>query len=246
MDDESLDSQASVDEGLGGNEEHGEMDSPEQGSLAKESDPLAIKKRLGQQAKKHARETRALRDELAGLRAQLQPQNQNPQMQQQAGDEDQIQRAVRLALQAKEDEARKMEEAKKMEHVHQQYANLNDQFDKASEKYDDFDDVVRGNNVPFTNSMRDALLLVDNPADVAYKLGKNKDELQRISQLHPLDQAREINKLSFALMGGEKASSAQSQGSNKVLGQSKPNPVVNSSAYNPSAIRARMKAGTWK
>lgn len=216
-------------------------------SLAKENDPLAIKKRLGQQAKKHARETRALREEIAGLHSRINEQVapsshvSNPEMQV----DDHINRAVRAALDAKDAEKRHAEEAEKLAHVHKQYENLNNEFDRASEKYEDFDEVVRSDHVPFTKAVRDALLLVDNPADVAYKLGKNRDELNRISKLHPLDQAREVNKLSFALMGG-KSSSAQRGNEGKLLGQTKANPAVNSSANTPASIRARMKAGTWK
>jgi hypothetical protein len=162
------------------------------------------------------------------------------------GVDDHISRAVRAALEAKEAEKRHAEEAEKMAHVHRQYKSLNDEFDKASEKYDDFDDVVRGDNVPFTSAIRDALLLVDNPSEVAYKLGKNRQELSRISQLHPLDQAREVNKLSFALMGGKPSSAQRDLSKDKILEQKKASPNVNSSAYTSAAIRERMKAGTWK
>jgi hypothetical protein len=97
--------------------------------------------------------------------------------------------------------------------------------------------------------VRDALLLVENPAEVAYRLGKNKDELHRISKLHPLDQAREVNKLSFSLMGGNNGKASSPTKSNP-LGTIRTNPVNSSSAITdktpPSAIRARMKAGTFK
>jgi len=124
---------------------------------------------------------------------------------------------------------------------------LNDEFDRASDKYDDFDDIVREGDAPFTDAVRDALLLVENPAEVAYSLGKNRSELQRISKLHPLDQAREVNKLSFSLMGnnGTRAPSGKAQ----PLGAIRANPASSQAVTDktpPSVIRARMKAGTWK
>ena len=239
------------------------MNESESGSLAKEDDPLAVKKRLGMQAKRHQRELRAMQEQLMQMQSQM---GQQSQTQQNAADmnpyaspqsnpqgmsiEEQIQRGVQFALHAKERQEAQAKEAERMAHVHKQYQNLNNEFDKASDKYDDFDDVVRGHDAPFSPAVRDALLFVENPAEVAYKLGKNRDELQRISQLHPLDQAREVNKLSFALMNGNgKASSASGNNGARPMGNIKVNPA-NSQAVTdktpPSAIRARMKAGTWK
>lgn len=231
-------------------------DSDAGSNLAKEADPHAVKKRLGMQAKKHQREMRAMQEQLMQMQAhigQQQTPSQNAELSygqpnnQGMSIEEQIQRGVRFALQAKEDQERKAKEAEHMAHIHKQYQRLNSEFDKASEKYEDFDDVVRGEEAPFTHAVRDALLLVDNPSEVAYKLGKNPDELRRISKLHPLDQAREVNKLSIALMGGSgNASSAPSGNGVKLMSPIKANPVTSSANNSPASIRARMKAGTWK
>jgi hypothetical protein len=163
-------------------------------------------------------------------------------------EEDKIQKAVRFALGMKEHEERQAKEAERQAHVNKQYQRLLDEFDRASEKYEDFDDVVRGDDIPFTPHVRDALLLVENPAEVAYRLGKNRSELERISKLHPLDQAREVNKLSFSLMGGNSGKPSSSKAA--PLGTVRANPVHSSTAVTdktpPSVIRARMKAGTWK
>lgn len=224
-------------------------------------DPYSVKKRLGMQAKKHAREMRQMQEQLAQLQSQMfnpnqtsyhqEPQNPFPSPGQPSApgdaEEDRIRRAVTYALQAKEQEAQKAKQMEQAQHVQKQYQRLNNELDKGSDKYDDFDDVVRGNDVPFTQSIRDALLLVDNPADVAYKLGKNRDELSRISQLHPVDQAREVNKLSFALMGGNSGKSASN--STNPMSSPKPNPTSASGAAGnktASSIRAQLKAGTWK
>lgn len=228
-----------------------------------DEDPHGIKKRLGMQAKKHQREMRHMQEQMLKMQAQLEgdgsnaehnyttnhynsPGQPNPPA---MSEEEKIQRAVRYALGAKEHEERQAKDAERQAHVHKQYQRLNDEFDRASDKYDDFDEVVRSDDAPFTPHVRDALLLVENPADVAYKLGKNKSELERISKLHPLDQAREVNKLSFSLMGNQSEKPSSTSRPNP-LGSVKANPAHSSTAITdktpPSAIRARMKAGTWK
>jgi hypothetical protein len=248
--------------GPGDAEEQGASDA-EQG-IADQDDPYGVKKRLGMQAKKHQREMRQMQEQMMRMQAQFSgdsaipqqsPYNSNPypspgQPNPPAmSEEEKIQKAVRFALGAKEHEERQMKEAERQAHVHKQYQRLNDEFDRASDKYDDFDDVVRGEDIPFTPHVRDALLLVENPAEVAYRLGKNKSELERISKLHPLDQAREVNKLSFSLMGGNNGKPSSPTKANP-LGTVRANPAHSSTAVTdktpPSVIRARMKAGTWK
>lgn len=247
--------------GPGDAEELGSSDDTQ--GLASEDDPLSVKKRLGMQAKKHTREMRALRDELSQMRSMMSTDSANPSASTYQSDpysspgqpnapamseQDKIQHAVRMALGMKEHEQKQAEEAQRTAHVHKQYQRLNDEFDKASDKYEDFDDVVRGNDVPFTPHIRDALLLVDNAPDVAYKLAKSRSELERISKLHPLDQAREVNKLSFSLMGGNNGKPSSSR--TTPLGNVRANPAGASQAVTDktpaSVIRARMKAGDWK
>ena len=222
----------------------------------------SVRKRIHQQAKKHHREMRAMQEQIAQLHNQLgqprdfheQPSNpyHSPGQPNPPGDieEERIQKAVRYALLAKENEEKRAKDAESQAHVQRQYQRLNDEFDRASDKYDDFDDVVRHNDVPFSPAMRDALLFVDNPAEVAYKLGKNRDELSRLSKLHPLDQAREITKLSFALMNGGNGKTNSNTSRSNPLNPLRANPATNSSAVTEktpvSSIRARMKQGTWK
>jgi hypothetical protein len=245
--------------GVGDAEEQG-IDSNAQ---AHETDePYSIKKRLGMQAKKHAREMRQLHERLEQMQSLIRQDSANPEHAYQQhynspgqpqgvgmSEEERIQAAVRMALGAKEHEERRAKEAERMAHVDKQYQRLHHEFDNASEKYDDFDDVVRGDDVPFTPHVRDALLLIENPADVAYRLGKNRSELERISKLHPLDQAREVNKLSFSLLNGG-STKQQSSSKSAPMGSIRANPVSASTAVTdktpPSVIRARMKAGTWK
>jgi hypothetical protein len=237
---------------------------PQSDQTFNEDEPYSIKKRLGMQAKKHQREMRHMQDQLSRMQALIGGDSANPHASLYTSDpypspgqpnppamseEEKIQKAVRFALGAKEHEERLAKDAERQAHVHKQYQRLNDEFDRASDKYDDFDEVVRGDDIPFTPHVRDALLLVENPAEVAYRLGKNKSELERISRLHPLDQAREVNKLSFSLMGGQNGKTNNPTKANP-LGTIRANPTSSSTAVTdktpPSVIRARMKAGTWK
>lgn len=250
--------------GPGDAEEQG-IDSDNQGSAPQdENSTSSIQRRIHAQAKKHAREMRQMQEQMMQLQSQVGSDSANPQhypyntnQHSSPGqpnpppmsEEEKIHHAVRFALGAKDHEERQAKDAERAAHVHKQYQRLHNEFDRAAEKYDDFDDVVRGEDVPFTPHVRDALLLVENPADVAYKLGKNKSELERISKLHPLEQAREVNKLSFALRSGN---DGKQQGASRhnPIGQIKANPTSSSRGITdkttPSEIRARMKAGTFK
>src|SRR6185369_15898284 len=92
-------------------------------------------------------------------------------------------------------------------HVQKQYHGLHKHLDEVADRYNDFDDVVRGEEAPFTAHMRDAALLLPHSGpgsagEVLYELGKNKSELERISKLHPIDQARELTMMSHALAKG--------------------------------------------
>jgi len=244
--------------------EHEAQEVGEEGMGQEEENLSSVQKRIHAQAKKHRKEIRDLNERIQHMQSMMSGDSANPAnssyntnpyaspgQPNPAGmsEEEKIHHAVRLALGMKDQEERQAKEAEHKSHVHKQYQRLNDEFDRASDKYDDFDDVVRGDDMPFTPHVRDALLLVDNPAEVAYKLGKNRSELERISKLHPLDQAREVNKLSFSLMGGNSAK-AQNSHKSTPMGSIRHNPATSSGAVTDktpaSSIRARMKAGTWK
>lgn len=218
--------------------------------------PVGVKERLGRQEKRHQRELRQMRaqmEEMQQMMTQQPPmQNESEQMNGGYGQgnpevNDQIHQAVRLALHAQEEQKRKMKEREDQEHVNKRYQSLHENLDKGSDKFEDFEDVVRAQDAPFTAAMRDAALFLDNPAEVLYKLGKDKDELTRISKLHPVDQARAMVKLSHALMTG--GGNEKSNSSHKPIGNIKSNPVNHSSVNDKTPvgdIRRRMKAGEWK
>lgn len=227
-----------------------------------EGNLTSVQKRVHALKRNHRKEIRELHDRITHMQSMMGGDSANPGMVTHnnpynspgqpvppgMNEEERIQHAVRMALGMKDHEEKQAKEAERAAHVHKQYQRLNDEFDNASDKYDDFDDVVRGNDVPFTPHVRDALLLVENPAEVAYRLGKNRSELERISKLHPLDQAREVNKLSFSLMGNHGKPTANQK--TTPMGSIRQNPASSSGAVTdktpPGEIRRRMKAGTWK
>ena len=242
--------------------EHEAQEVAEEGMDEGEGNLSSVQKRVHALKRNHRKEIRELHDRISHMQATMGGDSANPHHGQHhdsynspgqpppvaMSEEERIHHAVRMALGMKDHEEKQAKEAESHAHVHKQYQRLNDEFDHASDKYEDFDDVVRGNDIPFTPHVRDALLLVENPAEVAYKLGKNRSELERISKLHPLDQAREVNKLSFSLMGnhGKPGTSHKTT----PMGSIRQNPASSSTAVTdktpPGEIRRRMKAGTWK
>lgn len=250
--------------GPGDAEEQGESQDDQAFADPEDGVSKSIQKRIHAQAKKHAREMRQMQEQMMQMQSQIgsdsavpqqYPYNANPYPSPgqpnppSMTEEEKIHKAVQFALGAKAYEEQQAREAEHKSHVDKQYKRMYEDFDKASEKYDDFDDVVRGEDVPFTPHVRDALLIVPDPAEVAYRLGKNRSELERISKLHPLEQAREVSKLAVALKVGGNGGKPSNSTPNP-MGSIRANPANSSTAVTdktpPSVIRARMKAGTWK
>lgn len=236
---------------------HDESDQSE-GMHSKET--LAVQKRLKSQKRAHEREVRELHARIGDLESRMtQPnyasheQTTIPYPTPQGGTvEEHIHKAVSYALQHKEMEERKAHEAQSQAHVQRQYQEFQKHLDNVGDKYDDFHDVVFGRDTPYTPSMRDYAVTLPrsgagSAGEVLYKLGKNPEELHRISKLHPLDQASEMARLSHALISGGEQKSSQP---NRPLGQIKSNPVTNSHVVTDKtpvgSIRQRMKAGSWK
>ena len=235
----------------------------EKGTDESSHDPVYVQKRLKQQARAHARQMQELRSEMQGMREQVSAhanpgsggQPTNPYMSHgelPEGIDPSIHKAVTYALGHRDMEERRSKEHASQQHVAKQYQGLHDHLDAMADKHDDFDEVVRG-NAPFTPHMRDAALMLPkkgsgSAGEVLYKLGKNPEELKRIGQLHPLDQAAEMVRLSHALIGGDEK--PRHDGHHNALGTVKSNPVTNSASItdktSPGDIRRRMKAGTFK
>ena len=69
---------------------------------------------------------------------------------------------------------------------------------KATDKYEDFDEIV-GELKPGLTPWGDAIMLTENGADVAYYLGQHEKEAERIFALSPRAQFVEIGRLAYKL-----------------------------------------------
>lgn len=218
--------------------------------------PEAAKKRLGMQEKRHKKELRKMQQQVDELRDHLRTrpeplnspeQNMNPYTSQpeSGGMDETVYKAVAKALQIQKAQEQEAKDAERRQHVQKSYRTLQDNLDNASSTYEDFDDVVKSDDAPYTDSMRDAALLIENAPDVLYHLGKDREKLKRISELHPLEQAREVIKLSHALAAGNGGKS-NSSSNTKPLGQIKNNPITSNTVNEATSVgelRKRMKEG---
>jgi hypothetical protein len=92
---------------------------------------------------------------------------------------------------------------------------------KGIEKYPDFGEVAtyEGNpTLPITGQMLDIMAQLDNPADVAYHLGKNINVCASIARMDAVAAARELTKID--LSAGEQA--AQTPAANKPVTNAPP------------------------
>lgn len=220
--------------------------------------PEGVKRRLGRQAKQHRKEMNQMRSQMEALQNHLSStSNQSPQQDFNAdfdtefGDEARIKSAVQSVFQQQKEEEQKAVQAQQLQRMQKKYQALDEHLGKASEKYDDFDDVVFGDGVPFTSHMRDTGLMLPksgpgSAAEVMYKLGKNRPELERISTLDPVDQAAELVRLSTSMVSG--ALAPQSASSAAPMNGMKARPTSNSSSEinentSVSEIRKRLRSG---
>jgi len=99
----------------------------------------------------------------------------------------------------------KRTEARIKEHAARQQDDFFAVIDSGVDKYPDFNEVARKNPAdggPTINgSMLEAMSECDNIIDIAYHLGQNVAESQRISRLSPIAAAREIGKLEARFSG---------------------------------------------
>jgi hypothetical protein len=77
--------------------------------------------------------------------------------------------------------------------------NYHDREETAREKYDDFEQVAYNPRVPITEVMAESIRASDIGPDVAYYLGANVKEADRIARLSPILQAKEIGKIEAKL-----------------------------------------------
>ncbi len=101
-----------------------------------------------------------------------------------------------LTLQKAEELIARREAAKQQAEVLEQY---HDREEAARDKYDDFEQVAYNPKVPITNVMAESIQNSEIGPDVAYYLGTNIKEAERIARLSPILQAKEIGKIEAKL-----------------------------------------------
>ena len=111
--------------------------------------------------------------------------------------------------------AKKAEELLMQREAQKQRALVEDAYaereEEARNKYDDFEQVAYNPKLPITEVMAETIKASDMGPDIAYWLGSNPKEVDRISRMSPLHQAREIGRIEAKLADGpivKKTSSA--------------------------------------
>ena len=101
-----------------------------------------------------------------------------------------------LTLQKAEELIAKREAAKQHSAILESYQELEE---AARDKYDDFEQVAYNPKLPITDVMADTIRSSDVGPELAYYLGTNPKDAERISRLAPLAQAKEIGKIEAKL-----------------------------------------------
>ena len=102
-----------------------------------------------------------------------------------------------LAYQKAEELIAKREAAKQQSQVLESYHDLEEE---ARTKYDDFEQVAYNPKLPVTNVMAETIPSSEIGPELAYYLGSNPKEAERISRMTPLSQAKEIGKIEAKLV----------------------------------------------
>ena len=105
--------------------------------------------------------------------------------------------AEALAYSKAEELIAKRDAAKQQSAVLESYHDLEEE---ARTKYDDFEQVAYNPKLPVTNVMAETIQSSEIGAEVAYYLGSNPKEAERISRMTPLSQAKEIGKIEAKLV----------------------------------------------
>jgi hypothetical protein len=104
--------------------------------------------------------------------------------------------AEALAYQRAEELIAKREAAKQQSQVLESYQEREE---AARDKYDDFEQVAYNPKLPITNVMAETIQSSDIGPELAYYLGTNPKDAERISRMTPFAQAKEIGKIEAKL-----------------------------------------------
>ena len=158
-------------------------------TFSQEELDAAIGKRLAREQRKWEREQTAKQAEMQVKRA---PAEIPPIEQFNSPDE----YADALAEKKAEELLARREQAKAQSAIIESYHDLEEE---ARTKYDDFEQVAYNPKLPITDAMAQTIQSSDVGPDMAYYLGSNPKEAERISRLSPLSQAKELGKIEAKL-----------------------------------------------
>lgn len=82
---------------------------------------------------------------------------------------------------------------------------------EAKKEFADFESVAFSEDVLMSDAMRDAIITSDFGARIAYELGKNPDEAERIAKMNPVSAIREIGKIESRISGTKPAAEEQEE-----------------------------------
>ena len=104
---------------------------------------------------------------------------------------------------------------------------------KAREEFEDFDEIAFSPEVPMSNAMMEAITTSEHGAKIAYELGTNPDEADRISRLSAIAAAREIGKIESRIANSKSADAEEGEQEEEV----KPKPSATKAPKPPSTVR---------
>jgi uncharacterized protein (DUF1330 family) len=104
--------------------------------------------------------------------------------------------AEALAYQKAEELIARREAAKQQSQILESYQEREDAI---RDKYDDFEQVAYNPKLPITNVMAETIQSSDIGPELAYYLGSNPKDAERISRMPPFAQAKEIGKIEAKL-----------------------------------------------
>ena len=158
-------------------------------TFSQEELDAAIGKRLAREQRKWEREQTAKAAEMQTRRAPA----EIPSIEQFNSPDEY---AEVLAERKAEELLARREQAKAQSAIIESYHDLEED---ARNKYDDFEQVAYNPKLPITDAMAQTIQSSDVGPDMAYYLGSNPKEAERISRLSPLSQAKELGKIEAKL-----------------------------------------------
>lgn len=108
--------------------------------------------------------------------------------------------------------------------------------DAARDKYEDFDDVLANRELKLSAAMQAVIFDSPHGADLAYELGKNPREAERIYKLSPVAAARELLKIEAKFTEPQKPTPEKKPKASAAPEPIQPISATNSSSHDPYGL----------